>query len=63
MEEKGRVGDEEGDEEEAMVVSGLLPLAGAAQQHYVSELLSFTLDRLHKVRLPPLPLPVLPGLP
>lgn len=29
-------------------MSGLLPLASAAQQPYVSELLSFTLDRLHK---------------
>ncbi|KAG7943303.1 hypothetical protein I3843_15G031700 [Carya illinoinensis] len=29
-------------------VSGLLPLASASQQPYVSELLSFTLDRLHK---------------
>lgn len=27
----------------------LLPLASAAQQPYVSELLSFTLDRLNKV--------------
>ncbi|KAG6389378.1 hypothetical protein SASPL_150846 [Salvia splendens] len=29
-------------------MSDLLPLASAAQQPYVSELLSFTLDRLHK---------------
>ncbi|KAI3468102.1 hypothetical protein Pfo_024765 [Paulownia fortunei] len=29
-------------------MSNLLPLASAAQQPYVSELLSFTLDRLHK---------------
>ncbi|KAE9465818.1 hypothetical protein C3L33_02270, partial [Rhododendron williamsianum] len=29
-------------------VSGLLPLASVSQQPYVSELLSFTLDRLHK---------------
>ncbi|KAK1273437.1 hypothetical protein QJS04_geneDACA012520 [Acorus gramineus] len=29
-------------------VPDLLPLAGASQQPYVSELLSFTLDRLHK---------------
>ncbi|KAG1346270.1 putative conserved oligomeric Golgi complex subunit 8 [Cocos nucifera] len=36
------------DEEEAIMASGLLPLAGASQQPYVSELLSFTLDRLHK---------------
>lgn len=35
--------------EEAEAVAGLLlPLASAAQQPYVSELLSFTLDRLHK---------------
>ncbi|XP_010262030.1 PREDICTED: conserved oligomeric Golgi complex subunit 8 [Nelumbo nucifera] len=34
--------------EEATVVAGLLPLASASQQPYVSELLSFTLDRLHK---------------
>eukprot|EP01018_Ginkgo_biloba_P012839 Gb_13555 [translate_table: standard] len=27
---------------------GIVPLANAAQQPYVSELLSFTLDRLHK---------------
>lgn len=53
--ENGRAGEEEG-EEEAMASSGLLPLAGAFQQPYVSELLSFTLDRLHKVRLPPSPL-------
>ncbi|XXG41633.1 hypothetical protein AAC387_Pa01g2062 [Persea americana] len=30
------------------MVAGLLPLANASQQPYVSELLSFTLDRLHK---------------
>ncbi|KAM0932715.1 putative oligomeric Golgi complex subunit 8, cullin repeat-like-containing domain superfamily [Dioscorea sansibarensis] len=36
------------DVEAAMAVSGLLPLSSAAQQPYVSELLSFTLDRLHK---------------
>ncbi|EXB57652.1 hypothetical protein L484_002999 [Morus notabilis] len=34
--------------EEASTVGGLLPLASASQQPYVSELLSFTLDRLHK---------------
>ncbi|CAA7402950.1 unnamed protein product [Spirodela intermedia] len=45
--EKSRAGEEEG-EEETMVSSGLLPLAVASQQPYVSELLSFTLDRLHK---------------
>ncbi|XP_073114982.1 conserved oligomeric Golgi complex subunit 8 [Elaeis guineensis] len=39
---------EAGEEEEAMIASGLLPLAGPSQQPYVSELLSFTLDRLHK---------------
>ncbi|XP_020578011.1 conserved oligomeric Golgi complex subunit 8 isoform X1 [Phalaenopsis equestris] len=37
-----------GGEDEVAVASGLLPLAGASQQPYVSELLSFTLDRLHK---------------
>lgn len=30
-------------------VIALLPLASESQQPYVSELLSFTLDRLHKV--------------
>lgn len=35
--------------EETSPVDGLLPLASASQQPYVSELLSFTLDRLHKV--------------
>ncbi|CAD5183894.1 unnamed protein product [Musa acuminata subsp. malaccensis] len=36
--------------EEATTASALhlLPFTGAAQQHYVSQLLSFTLDRLHK---------------
>uniref|UniRef100_A0A1D1YRN3 Conserved oligomeric Golgi complex subunit 8 n=2 Tax=Anthurium amnicola TaxID=1678845 RepID=A0A1D1YRN3_9ARAE len=48
LEKRGVVGEEEGEEEEVMVVSALLPLAGASQQPYVSELLSFTLDRLHK---------------
>ncbi|CAA0838416.1 conserved oligomeric Golgi complex component-related / COG complex component-related [Striga hermonthica] len=33
---------------ETVAMSNLLPLASAAQQPYVSELLSFTLDRLHK---------------
>ncbi|PKA57298.1 hypothetical protein AXF42_Ash002602 [Apostasia shenzhenica] len=37
-----------GGEDEAAAVSRLLPLAGVSQQPYVSELLSFTLDRLHK---------------
>ena len=31
--------------------ASLLALASASQQPYVSELLSFTLDRLHKVSL------------
>ena len=35
--------------EEASPVAGFLPLASDSQQPYVSELLSFTLDRLHKV--------------
>ncbi|KAG0494247.1 hypothetical protein HPP92_005241 [Vanilla planifolia] len=34
--------------DEASGLTALLPLAGAAEQPYVSELLSFTLDRLHK---------------
>ncbi|KAJ4839923.1 conserved oligomeric Golgi complex component [Turnera subulata] len=34
--------------EETSTVASVLPLASAAQQPYVSELLSFTLDRLHK---------------
>ncbi|KAF8388786.1 hypothetical protein HHK36_025466 [Tetracentron sinense] len=34
--------------EDATMVAGLLPLASVSQQPYVSELLSFTLDRLHK---------------
>ncbi|XP_043709575.1 conserved oligomeric Golgi complex subunit 8-like [Telopea speciosissima] len=34
--------------EEATMVAALLPLASVSQQPYVSELLSFTLDRLHK---------------
>ncbi|KAG6471211.1 hypothetical protein ZIOFF_072312 [Zingiber officinale] len=48
-------GRADGEEEEATTVSALrlLPFAGTAQQHYVSELLSFTLDRLHKVIPPP----------
>lgn len=48
-------GGADGEEEAATTVSALrlLPFAGAAQQHYVSELLSFTLDRLHKVIPPP----------
>ncbi|KAL5715814.1 conserved oligomeric Golgi complex component [Ranunculus cassubicifolius] len=33
---------------EATMVANLLPLASISQQPYVSELLSFTLDRLHK---------------
>ncbi|KAL4192970.1 hypothetical protein AMTRI_Chr06g197030 [Amborella trichopoda] len=39
---------ESNDSETATMALGLLPLASAAQQPYVSELLSFTLDRLHK---------------
>ena len=35
--------------EDSSAVASLLPLASGAQQPYVSELLSFTLDRLHKV--------------
>ncbi|CAL0323680.1 unnamed protein product [Lupinus luteus] len=34
--------------EDISTVTTLLPLASDSQQHYVSELLSFTLDRLHK---------------
>ncbi|GAB4854467.1 conserved oligomeric Golgi complex component [Ancistrocladus abbreviatus] len=34
--------------EENAEVAGLIPLASVSQQPYVSELLSFTLDRLHK---------------
>ncbi|XP_070043026.1 conserved oligomeric Golgi complex subunit 8 isoform X2 [Nicotiana tomentosiformis] len=40
--------DSEDPMDEASPVTGLLPLASASQQPYVSELLSFTLDRLHK---------------
>ncbi|PIA47620.1 hypothetical protein AQUCO_01400327v1 [Aquilegia coerulea] len=36
------------DSAEATMVANLLPLASISQQPYVSELLSFTLDRLHK---------------
>ncbi|KAI3831970.1 hypothetical protein MKX03_006344 [Papaver bracteatum] len=35
-------------EDSTMVASSLLPLASVSQQPYVSELLSFTLERLHK---------------
>ncbi|KAK6118320.1 hypothetical protein DH2020_047891 [Rehmannia glutinosa] len=35
-------------DDESSAMSNFLPLASAAQQPYVSELLSFTLDRLHK---------------
>ncbi|KAL6528793.1 conserved oligomeric Golgi complex component [Orobanche minor] len=35
-------------DDETTAMSNFLPLASAAQQPYVSELLSFTLDRLHK---------------
>lgn len=41
--------ESEGATEGTSPVSGLLPLASDSQQPYVSELLSFTLDRLHKV--------------
>ncbi|TQE11108.1 hypothetical protein C1H46_003114 [Malus baccata] len=34
--------------DDSSAVASLLPLASASQQPYVSELLSFTLDRLHK---------------
>ncbi|XP_059644338.1 conserved oligomeric Golgi complex subunit 8 [Cornus florida] len=34
--------------DETATLAGLLPLASVSQQPYVSELLSFTLDRLHK---------------
>lgn len=34
--------------DEASAMASLLPLASSSQQPYVSELLSFTLDRLHK---------------
>ncbi|XP_072972886.1 conserved oligomeric Golgi complex subunit 8 [Typha angustifolia] len=40
--------EEEEEEEDAMAASGLLPLAGASYQPYVSELLSFSIERLHK---------------
>ena len=40
---------ENADELASSTASTLLPLASAAQQPYVSELLSFTLDRLNKV--------------
>ncbi|XP_072991918.1 conserved oligomeric Golgi complex subunit 8 [Typha latifolia] len=45
-----RVGgrNEEEEDEDAMAASGLLPLAGASYQPYVSELLSFSIERLHK---------------
>ncbi|XP_052170562.1 conserved oligomeric Golgi complex subunit 8 [Diospyros lotus] len=38
----------EGPADEAATVAGLIPLASVCHQPYVSELLSFTLDRLHK---------------
>lgn len=38
----------ESDATDGSEVAGLLPLASISQQPYVSELLSFTLDRLHK---------------
>lgn len=39
---------ETGDDATSSSVASLLPLASLSQQPYVSELLSFTLDRLHK---------------
>lgn len=39
---------EPGSSDEAEAVAGFLPFASVSQQPYVSELLSFTLDRLHK---------------
>lgn len=39
---------ENGDDATSASVANLLPLASLSQQPYVSELLSFTLDRLHK---------------
>ncbi|KAH9805214.1 Conserved oligomeric Golgi complex subunit 8 [Citrus sinensis] len=39
---------EKGDDATSASVASLLPLASLSQQPYVSELLSFTLDRLHK---------------
>ena len=39
---------ENAEELASSTASTLLPLASAAQQPYVSELLSFTLDRLNK---------------
>ncbi|WOK91333.1 hypothetical protein Cni_G00024 [Canna indica] len=44
----GRAGGGDGEDEASTVSALRLPFGGAAQQHYVSELLSFTLDRLHK---------------
>lgn len=41
---------EKGDDATSASVASLLPLASLSQQPYVSELLSFTLDRLHKVK-------------
>ncbi|CAA3032483.1 conserved oligomeric Golgi complex subunit 8 [Olea europaea subsp. europaea] len=38
----------EGPANDETAMAGFLPLASASQQPYVSELLSFTLDRLHK---------------
>lgn len=40
--------------DDASPMATLLPLASVSQQPYVSELLSFTLDRLHKVLPSPL---------
>jgi len=42
---------EVGEMSQPEATASLLSLASATQQPYVSELLSFTLDRLHKVHL------------
>ncbi|XP_076944599.1 conserved oligomeric Golgi complex subunit 8-like [Bidens hawaiensis] len=42
------IGSPTADESTSAAMTELLPLASASQQPYVSELLSFTLDRLHK---------------
>lgn len=49
MNSKNNNNQEEEDATEATMVANFLPLASVSQQPYVSELLSFTLDRLHKV--------------
>ncbi|KAJ0724566.1 putative oligomeric Golgi complex subunit 8, cullin repeat-like-containing domain superfamily [Helianthus annuus] len=42
------IGNPTADESSSATMAELLPLASVSQQPYVSELLSFTLDRLHK---------------